>query len=64
VEDINKTCDSAWIMDVNLLVKEMFPFDLSIYLNNLFDNNYSSPGIYSVTQNQSFSAGLMIKMNW
>jgi len=37
VEDINKTCDSAWIMDANLLVKEIFPFDLSIYLNNLFD---------------------------
>ena len=23
----------AWIMDANLLVKEIFPFDLSIYLN-------------------------------
>jgi len=64
VEDVTFICDEAWIMDLNLLVKEVFPFDLSLYLNNIFNNDYSSPGIYSITDNPSFTAGMMIRMNW
>ena len=64
VEDITRVCDEAWVMDVNLLVRDVFPFDLSIYLNNIFDNEYSSPGLFSITDNPSFNAGMMIRMNW
>ncbi|WP_291347692.1 TonB-dependent siderophore receptor [Desulfobacula sp.] len=64
MEDITRVCDPVWIMDANLLVKEIFPFDLSIYLNNIFNKDYSLPGIYSITRNPSFNAGLMIRMNW
>jgi len=63
-EDVTRVCEDAWIMDVALLVKDVFPFDLSIYLNNIFDNKYSSPGLYSITNNSSFNAGLMIRMDW
>jgi hypothetical protein len=29
VENITRTCDEVWIMDVNLLVRDVSPFDLS-----------------------------------
>jgi len=64
VEDTLRVCDDAWIVDVNLRVKQVFPFDLTLYLNNLFDEAYSSPGLYSVITNPGFNAGLMIRMNW
>ena len=64
VEDVTRVCDDAWVMDVNLLVKDVFPFDLSLYLNNIFNNEVESPGLYSVTNSESFNAGLMIRMNW
>jgi outer membrane cobalamin receptor len=64
LEDVTRGCDDAWIMDVNLLIKDVFSCDLSIYANNIFDNNYSSPGIYSITNNQSFDVGLMIRKSW
>ena len=64
VEDVTRICDDVWVMDVNLLVKDIFPFDLSLYLNNLFNTDIASPGLYSVTRNPSFNAGLMIRMNW
>ncbi|MBA3009205.1 MAG: outer membrane cobalamin receptor protein [Desulfobacula sp.] len=64
VEDVTRICDAAWVADVNLLVREVFPFDLSFFLNNIFDNEYESPGLYSVTNNQGFNAGMMIRMNW
>ena len=63
-EDISRVCDEAWVMDVNLLVKEVFPFDLSFYLNNIFDNEVASPGLYSVTNSQGFNVGMMIRMKW
>ncbi|MBU0973234.1 MAG: TonB-dependent receptor plug domain-containing protein [Proteobacteria bacterium] len=64
VEDVTRICDAAWVADVNLLVREVFPFDLSFFLNNVFDNEYESPGLYSVTNNQGFNAGMMIRMEW
>lgn len=64
LEDVTRVCDDAWIMDVNLLVKDVFSCDLSIYANNIFDNNYTSPGIYSITNNPSFNVGLMIRKSW
>ncbi len=64
VENITRICDAAWVMDVNLLVKDVLPFDFFIYLNNLFDTQYSSPGLYSMTNSSSFNAGVGISYQW
>lgn len=64
VDNITQTCNDAWVMDLNLLVRDVFPFDLSVYLNNIFDTNYSSPGLYSITNNQSFHVGFKMQMAW
>jgi outer membrane receptor for ferrienterochelin and colicin len=63
-EDITRACGDAWVMDVNLMVKKIFPFDVSFYLNNIFDTEYSSPGLFSITDNPSVNAGIMIRMHW
>jgi outer membrane cobalamin receptor len=63
-DDITRTCAGAWTADLNLMIRDRFPFDLSIHLNNLFDTDYSSPGLYSVIENQGFSGAVMLRMNW
>ncbi len=64
VEYTTQSCKAAWVADLNLLVTDVFPFDLSLYLNNIFDNGYVSSGVYSDAHRAGFSAGVMIKKTW
>ncbi|MGD9826079.1 TonB-dependent receptor plug domain-containing protein, partial [Desulfobacter sp.] len=50
--DVTRTqaCPEAWIVDVNLKIKDILPFDITLFVNNLFDNEYLSPGLYSIYQ--------------
>jgi hypothetical protein len=63
-EDTSKSCSEAWVGDLNVMIKDVFPFDMFIHFNNIFDTDYNSPGLYSVTRSQGFSAGMMFRMNW
>jgi outer membrane receptor protein involved in Fe transport len=63
-DDITRTCDGAWVADLNLMITDRFPFDVSIHLNNLFNTEYRSPGLYSVIDSQGISGALMLRMNW
>ena len=62
--DITRICEEAWIMDVNLKIKDILPFDLTLFINNLFDNDYLSPGLYSITRTSGLSAGLHFSYKW
>lgn len=64
IEDVTKSCDAAWNQDVSLHVEKLFPFDLSLYVNNVFDNDNTIPGVYSITRPPSLSAGFSIRMSW
>jgi hypothetical protein len=63
-DDIVRTCDRAWVADLNLMIKDRFPFDVSVHLKNLFNTEYSSPGLYSITDSQGISGAVMLRMNW
>ena len=62
--DVTRICDSAWVADLNLMIRNRFPFDLSFHLNNLFDVDYRSPGLYSVFDNSGVSGAVMVRMKW
>jgi outer membrane receptor for ferrienterochelin and colicin len=64
IEDVTRSCDDAWVMDMHLHVKNRFPFDLSVFLLNVLDQDYDIPGVYSVTDSRGLAAGAVIRMNW
>jgi outer membrane receptor for ferrienterochelin and colicin len=64
IEDVTRSCDDAWVTDVHLHVKNLLPFDLSVFVLNVFDQDYNIPGVYSVTDSQGLAAGAVIRMNW
>ena len=64
VADETLSCGHAWGMDVNLMIRNYFPFDVNLFLINLFDNKYKTPGLYSVTQNSGFTAGIALRYSW
>jgi len=64
IEDVTRSCDDAWITDVHLHVKNRLPFDLSLFALNVFDHEYTLPGVYSVTDSHGLAAGAVIRMNW
>lgn len=63
-EDVTRECDGGWIMDVNLLVGNVFPFDATFYVKNVFDKRYLTPGEYSVTKTDGFRAGVVFRLAW
>ena len=64
VADETLSCGQAWVMDVNLRIRNYFPFDVNLFVKNLFDNKYKTPGLYSVTQNSGFTAGVTLRYSW
>ena len=64
VEDETLSCSDAWVMDVNLQIRNYFPFDVNLFVKNLFDNTYKTPGLYSVTRNPGFTAGVTLRYSW
>ena len=64
VEEETLSCGQAWVMDVNLQIRNYFPFDVNLFVKNLFDNTYKTPGLYSVTQNPGFTAGVTFRYSW
>jgi outer membrane receptor protein involved in Fe transport len=64
IEDVTRSCGDGWIMDMHLHVKKRFPFDLSIFVLNVFDHDYNIPGVYSITDSDGLAAGALIRMNW
>ena len=57
-------CPQVWLMDLHLKIKDIFPFDVDLFVENLFDEKYKTPGVYSEIQGNSFNAGILIKMTW
>nr|WP_319493582.1 TonB-dependent receptor plug domain-containing protein [uncultured Desulfobacter sp.] len=64
VSDETRICPEAWIMDINLNIKDILPFDLTLFVNNLFDHEYLSPGLYSITRASGLSAGIHFSYQW
>jgi outer membrane cobalamin receptor len=64
IEDVATSCDDGWVMDMHLHVKNRFPFDLSVFVLNVFDHDHTIPGVYSVTDSEGMAAGAVIRMNW
>ncbi len=59
-----KSCGDAWVMDVNLRIRNYFPFDVNLFVKNLFDNQYKTPGLYSVTRDSGVTAGITLRYSW
>jgi outer membrane receptor for ferrienterochelin and colicin len=64
VADETLSCGQAWVMDVNLRIRNYFPFDVELFAKNLFDNTYKTPGLYSITRNPGFTAGVTLRYSW
>ncbi|MDX9963827.1 TonB-dependent receptor plug domain-containing protein [Desulfobacter postgatei] len=64
VADETLSCGQAWVMDVNLRIRNYFPFDVDLFAKNLFDNTYKTPGLYSITRNSGFTAGVTLRYSW
>jgi outer membrane cobalamin receptor len=64
IEDVTRSCDDAWVMDMHLHVKNRFPFDLSVFVLNVLDHDHDIPGVYSATDSPGVAAGAVIRMNW
>ncbi|WP_020588602.1 TonB-dependent receptor plug domain-containing protein [Desulfobacter curvatus] len=64
VEDETLSCRHAWVMDINLRIKNYFPCDVNLFVNNVFNHRYKTPGLYSVTRNTGFSAGVVLRYAW
>jgi outer membrane receptor for ferrienterochelin and colicin len=64
IEDATRSCDDAWVMDMHLHVKKWLPFDLSLFVLNVLDQDHDIPGVYSVTDSQGVAAGAVIRVNW
>ncbi|WP_289023087.1 TonB-dependent receptor plug domain-containing protein [Desulfobacter postgatei] len=64
VADETLSCGKAWVMDVNLRIRNYFPFDVDLFAKNLFDNTYKTPGLYSITRNRGFTAGVALRYSW
>ncbi|EIM64578.1 TonB-dependent receptor plug domain-containing protein [Desulfobacter postgatei] len=64
VADETLSCGQAWVMDVNLRIRNYFPFDVDLFAKNLFDNTYKTPGLYSITRNPGFTAGVALRYSW
>lgn len=54
----------VWLMDLHLKIEDVFPFSVDFFVENLWDESYSMPGMYSEIQGKSFNAGVLIKMKW
>ena len=64
IEVITIECPEVWLVDLHLKIKDVFPFSLDFFVENLWDEQYSTPGMYSEIEGKSFNAGLLIKMRW
>nr|MDA3790761.1 outer membrane cobalamin receptor protein [Desulfobacula sp.] len=64
IQNIKKNYDDTWVFDLNLMVTDLFPFDLGLHLNNIFNSQNETPGLYSINKHDSFSAAIVLKMNW
>lgn len=63
-EDITKQCDAAWLLDLNLQIRDVFPFDIDFYMENIADTDFYEPGSYSIIKGRPFTAGVKLKMRW
>lgn len=64
VEDVHTKCSGAWTMDLNARIRNLFPFEVDVFVKNLADTRYETPGLYSVISGNAFNAGVAIKMKW
>ncbi len=64
IKDEAKSCDSAWTLDLNLHVRDLWPFDLSLFATNLLDNDHAIPGVYSVTRPMPQGFGISVRTTW
>lgn len=64
VDDETLLCRHVWVMDLNLRIRNYFPFDVNLFVNNLFDNKYKTPGLYSVIRNSGFTTGIALRYSW
>lgn len=63
-EKITMECSDVWLVDLHLKINDVFPFCVDFFVENLFDEQYETPGIYSLKNGNSFNAGVLIKMRW
>ncbi|MBW2010130.1 MAG: TonB-dependent receptor [Deltaproteobacteria bacterium] len=63
-EKITIECPDVWLMDMHLKINDVFPFCIDFFVENLWDEHYETPGLYSVKEGKSFNAGVLIKMTW
>jgi len=57
-------CPEVWLMDLHLKIMDVFPFSVDLFVQNLLDEKYKVPGVYSEMQGDSFNAGVLIKKRW
>ncbi|MDZ7762734.1 MAG: TonB-dependent receptor [Desulfovermiculus sp.] len=60
--DVRKKVPSQWLADVSATYKDLgFPgLDLTLSVRNLFDEDYQTPGTYSMIEGEPFNARIML----
>lgn len=64
VQDAAKTYDDVWRVDLNIMVSNLFPFDLGFHFNNILNSRHDTPGLYAIDTHDGFSAAVFVKMDW
>ncbi len=63
-EVIEVTSSDVWLMNTHLKINNIFPFSMDLFVENLWNETYKCPGMYTVNSGKSFNAGIIIKMDW
>lgn len=64
LDDVTLECHEVWLMDIYFKIREVFPFDLDIYVENLADHDYVVPGTYTFKNGEGFNAGVKAVLKW
>lgn len=59
-------CDDVWLADLSVTIHHFFhpQADLSIYLKNLLDQDYTTPGTYSLINGKPFTTEVLLRWRW
>lgn len=57
-------CPDIWLMDVHVKLENFFPFSVDFFIENLWNEKITSPGIYTLNSNKTFNAGVICTAQW
>ena len=66
IDETMTTCDDVWLLDMNATVHRFFHpgVDLTVGVRNLLDEEYETPGTYSVIEGDPLTVWAVVRWKW